>query len=1281
MYWIMASGVLLFIAVIIVIIFIFKSSSDEEVVNSGGVVPGKQASAEAQLTPTYKAEIRKLNQARLDKAKEMDEGVSMPYTFNDKNTETSDSPLDGDGISNCGCVLNDAELKAALARLGFKAAPGTTTRIGDSDVYVGTNSVLVSDKSAPLLFNGVAISVDSAGQVLDKNGIAILDSNGGQVYLSSQGELLDKTAKRISLNGSLLSANGIVYLSNGKKAFRAGNMQRIGRSDLYVTTDGQLVTLDGKPVRHQGDFVFRTNEQELINKYQANLQWQRSPVFVNRRGELVNAENDIFSQPGILFTYSGIMIDNFGKLTKPLINMQRVSNSDILLNESGRLLDATGEQITHYGKSVLLGNERYLFSGGANVLNRQGSPVTLGEDGNLRSGLGQGGVHTGILKDSFGVAIDRDGRLLSRPGKLSQRGQSDIYLARDTFLSDIRGVAIQYNHEDMFLDFAEILPDGAQGLVTYVGHPVLDSNNYRVYLSLDGKFIDSNGDKSKLKGVIHTADDYVVSNTGNISRPLKLQNQLTDAQGNVILIDDKEIFVDEKGQLVFKGGEPVLSEDGQALFLNSQGDIVNSEGQVKSLISTEIDQLTDANGEDLFFDNQKVYRNDQGFLVNEEGDFIRDNNGERLVYENGVLQTESGQEVKEDIFTDAAGNILSNAELRTKSVSSPFASVQKYSTKQKTDDSLIKKGKFIIGEGGILLDEHGKKLKYRNRDVFINEKGQLVDERGNYITDSKGEKLTIDGEGNIINSSGEIVEEAIIADSEGVLIYGNGQKVTGNLRQVGSSDQYLTKDGRLVTKEGKPILYNNEPVRVNDKGQLETESGKLITSSKGETVYISEDGTLLNRRGEQINEDLLSTYDGTRLSSNGEEITKAGTLQSYGDSNLLISESGTILTGEGKDVVKGSTLRVDSEGRVIDGKGRPLRYKRSEVFINDDGALVDSQGNLLNNSDGTPLTFEQLLQSQSKNNREKRKVEIKQPDKSKKKDENQNNKGRSDVLNEDEGDHNANEDSKESLVVTSNLSNQSRIRLNTRYVQMLANVTLVGDQAIATSQQSIKPISLSVTTDEGNSRIPSSAAQDEAEREINTNQTDRAAEGKKTVAWAGDNLYAYTTQETNTDYNNVLTFKIAGTAQNDPLDEATAFASVVVAYDAAVIKVNRICPKKGECVPADGIALDPATMSAGITADIDTHFWYRYGGLFLSSLLQGASEAAGESATRSTSVNGSGTTTVVSGLEGGKLAMRSLGKVGEAFTPALSQRVNRPPTIRIPYHFEIVIKLFEDVKI
>ena len=112
----------------------------------------------------------------------------------------------------------------------------------------------------------------------------------------------------------------------------------------------------------------------------------------------------------------------------------------------------------------------------------------------------------------------------------------------------------------------------------------------------------------------------------------------------------------------------------------------------------------------------------------------------------------------------------------------------------------------------------------------------------------------------------------------------------------------------------------------------------------------------------------------------------------------------------------------------------------------------------------------------------------------------------------------------------------------------------------------------------------------------------------------------------------------------------------------------------------NGVALDPSTSAAGMASDVDRHLWYRYGGLFAASLLEGASIAAGETATREETVSPTGTRVTTSGIDGKELTLRSLGKVGERFAEAFAGRIDRPVTVSLNPGSEMSIILFDDIK-
>ncbi len=507
----------LFFSGMIALYFLFNTDNAQQVVDTGKVeAKDINPSADAQLPGSYKAAKDQQNAQRYAQQSNTEGGVHMPFTYSDPSSATETSST----IESCGCKIDEAQLVAALRRLGLNGQSNDVDnmRVAESDIYIAGNGSIVSSLGEPLKYNNNPFLMDRNGALVDDNNIALLSRNGEPLYLGKEGQLFDKLAQELQLRGDLLTLDGRIILGDGRLAIREGNMLRVASTDIYLTRDGQLVTLDGKPILHSGGFVFRDAEQNLINNLGGKVSWEGKGVSQNIRGELVDASGRVFERPGILFSYGGILINNKGLLTQPLLDLTRIGQADILKNSKDQLVDTTGGKISHYTNAVSLGtNGILLASSVGQVVNQNKAQVFLVDDGRLRTDVGLGGVRAGVLKTSDGTALDNMGQMLSRQGKVSRRGLSSIYVSTDGLVTGGQGKPFKYLNKDIFLDYSAYLPaSGAQGLITFDGTQVLDRKNHRIYLTREGALVNEIGQPTEDVGVITNSAGVLVDAQGSL---------------------------------------------------------------------------------------------------------------------------------------------------------------------------------------------------------------------------------------------------------------------------------------------------------------------------------------------------------------------------------------------------------------------------------------------------------------------------------------------------------------------------------------------------------------------------------------------------------------------------------------------------------------------------------------------------------------------------------------------------------------------------------------------
>lgn len=893
----------IFVGVLILLLLIgigaaayyFLEPSAEVEVKTGRVdATNVRVAADAKTSEAYKEAKRSENDDRYNDAVNAPGGVALPFTF-DEDPQGGES---GKDITNCDCTIDDEQLMAAIKRLGLgggDAAAADYMRVAKSDIYIATNGQLMGEDGEALAFRKAPVFMDANGQLLDEKGIALLSKDKEPLYLGKEGELRDRQARSVPLVGELLTATGVVLINDGRLAIRPGNMQRVGRSDIYVTREGQLVTMDGRPIRHSGAYVYQNDERKLINRNGMDVAWEQQAVYQNRKGQLVNVSGKQFQQPGILFSYEGILIDNDGLLTRPLVNIERLGQSDIYKTKAGNLVDGYGLPLTHYSANVRLGpGNKLLTKSGQPARNRKKAEAYLEADGKLRVDVGLGGIQAGILKTSEGVALDREGQMITRRGRLERRGESDIHLTADGLLADGDGKPLLFDKKDTFVDFGAVLPDGSQGLLTYDNIEVKDRYGNRVFLTLTGRLTDANGNAIRDVGVLSSADGVLLTSAGKKVAQKNAMERVVTKDGLPVTYNGKEVFKGEDGRLYDAEGNPILSADGRALFIDENGNVVDETGRivddvplmageraVKNGELTTRKQLTTASGERILHDGKEVFVDSSGRLVDQNGDAVLTSDGrEVFVDAEGNLVDKNGNRIDEALLQTEAGETVSSG--------------------------------LVAGREQIVTKD-GKAVKYQGKDVFKDADGALYDENGNAILTKDGRRVFVDDEGNLVDEAGNLIEEELLT-------------VAGE-RFVKSGELATRK--QLTDASGNPVMVGDKPVFIDDSGRLVDENGNVIKTADGREVFVDKNGNLVDKDGNLITEDLLTAVK--TAAYQGEALTSA---------RQLTAADGKPLLYNGKEVY------ADKDGRLLDEHGNVIKTADGrEVFVDEHGNLVDKDGN------------------------------------------------------------------------------------------------------------------------------------------------------------------------------------------------------------------------------------------------------------------------------------------------------------------------------------------------
>lgn len=1426
----LTAGVIAFILLLVLLYSLLTDNDNQESAAQLSLPEGKTSVQKSgQFNEAYSQAINTDNDQNLQHAQQDPNGVAIPFVLNE--TQQQREPTN-QTVSTCGCTVNETQLLSLLQKYGLNLnTKPVVQQLGSSDLYINHARQIVDKNNQPHLFNEDKVIIDSNGLLTHEDSQPIL-LDDRPLYLSNQGQIIDENTQQVPLRGQLQSSTGIIILSDGRYAFRPKNMTRQGQTDIYITRSGQLATVDGRPIRHAGNVVFKNAEDELVNLNHAPIRHENKTVLQNRQGYLVDLQGDVFVTPGILFSYTGILIDNYGQLANPLINMQQIGQSDLFLDEQSRLLDRFTEQVTHFNQSVRVGVGSQLFLGNTLLNNHQGFPINIDENGRLSADVGQGGIRSGWLLNSEQVAFDRLGQLTSRPGKLTQKASSSVYLTSDGLLTDQNARPLRYSLKHLFLDFSDLLPNGAIGLQTHDSQPVFDLSANKLYLSEEGAFVTQNNEAAQLGTLVTSQDQVVMQSNGTWVGQQNATHPLLDSENRPIFFNGKQVKVDASGQLVDENNQPLFDpKTGSPLFLTSSGVVVDEDNNPvdSSLFTTKQDvasagniqtlkPMIDKQGAQLLFNGKPIYQQN-GKLVYADGIEVKDEEGLALKLENGRIVnsagephgalnaqlatttlrplTQGGEQVtvngkpafldKDGRIVDSAGvpitdlqgkvlRLNQNNEIETLDKTTPeglnivsasgevldltgFDTPSAPTDNQQIPDQLLvngqpvtfqgeavysngqgqlfdAKGRPILSENGepvflkngkltdrlgklvkvpglevtqspssrrfrtssndstsatgithttdgFLIDKHGRPISYKGQTVKLDSKGNLVKPNGQSLVTSAGEAIQLNEQGELVTQSGNLLTESLLKDGNGAFLYGAGDTAATRIKQLGDSDLYLTEDGFVTDQDGRPILYQGEAVKVDPQtGALITQSGRSLRDATGARVYLTEDGQLVNDKLEAVSKLDVATTDGIAIIQNGKKVTASETTKTLGNSGVLIAENGLIIDEQGRPLtVDNEFVYQDEQGRLVTSSLRPVRFNGQRLALNNEGQLTGTDGSLVSH-DGQPLALSELTTplTPSLNIDTKRAVvaraapvvPVVQPQTNTTPSREQRNESNQAGSASPKLNVNSQNQTGKGWIPLSTASVEEKQRFSQRYNQLY---TQMSAQVTAFSADS-QPVSTSFSQVLVDPKEPIKTQNSPSDNEVST---DTQAMDPPALAKAGDSLYAVTTLNFNSDLNSQLEVRIVGLPTKHPLFNAVAYANVEVRYDNAVFQFTRVCPRTLPCRAIQGIGLNAQTASAEVASHVDTHFWYRVGGLFTASFIKGVGEGIQQTGERTESFTQPTSRVSTTGLDTSDVIITGLGEVGEAFIPTFSQRANRPATVYVPYGEELVIRLLNDL--
>ena len=1210
-------------------------------------------------------------------------------------------------------IDNDGKLTSPLM---------TITRRGNSDIYINDDDYLVDEKGNPIKHQGNDVNLRSDGAMYASETGTVKSRMNDEVRLEDDGALTTDIGKRKVETGIFFDSSSVAYDRRGFLVTRLGGISRIASTVIHQTSDGFLVDENGRPILNKGNPLYidfsniRGDLLPLVTRDFTSVIYSSVPVYLNQKGWVVDGNDNLLTS-GILTNYKGIVITSKGQL--------------ILTSSLELVTDKDGNPVTINGQSVYRDeNNQLVYQDGRPVTNKNNEALFLGEDGKIRNELGV------IQSDDLGLKVGSrkvlPGELTTRKALTSASGENLFYNNKAAFLDANSRVVDEDGNPVLTADGREVflidgvlqdadgnvidedllftkdgrlvkdgIISGLEQIVTSSGkelfyngqrvfkHPdgtlrdennniILDQYGGRVSLNENGDLIDSRGNLFVDDGLV-VAGEIIADNEGVIAF-----KEVTDANGNTLFHEGQAVYTDDKGRLVTEDGELILDDEGNPLYISDDGNIVDASNNVvdnfaledasgkriSDGIKTGKTQLFSDDGKPLMHNGEPVYINEKGEVVDEFGNVILGNDGKPLRFEGGKI-LDSGGNVSDVVFTAESRNILDE----------PLSTVPVGDLKQIGDKDIL------VSPEGWLLDNEGRQLFVDGLAVRVDpETGQLFDENNNPILDPvTNEPLFLGADGSLRDGKGALASSELLANQEGVLLGTDGVYVTDNLRRVGDSEYFLTESGRVVGEDGKPILFNGEAVIVGENGELVTLSGVPVTNKEGRRVFLDEQtGQLVTSDGSVVDELLLQNSSQQLLTSRGLVAINSADVEPIPGTEYFKASDGSVLKADGSRLeIDGQDVYVNDDNELVNKFGSPFRYKSRALAFNSEGLLTDSQGNVLEDQNGELLTPEQITLELNGNTAQPVVNSTASPtDGVASRDINAPN---------DTGEINPASTATDSAGDTQKVieyGEEEFLAALRRYESVKGAMRADIDGYVAAWGQKHQSAQVNLVRPVAES---DSSQSNDSEGGVNNNASSNTEKSnsdkeKTIVALANDTLYAVTSYRLNSDFGSDVAVDIVGTSNanipytpRQPLYEATAYGNYEERYNHLVISFNRMCFTDGECVSMSGVGIDPSTLELGIRSGVDRHIIYKYGGLMLSTLIQGIAETAGETSNEVTETDTTGTTTTRSGLDEKYLVQRSLGKSGEAFSEVFADNINRPNTVWLAANQDIGIKLFENI--
>ncbi|MBY6188467.1 autotransporter adhesin family protein [Marinobacter hydrocarbonoclasticus] len=816
----------------------------------------------------------------------------------------------------------------------IRNSAGEVTFFPASHPIIDNEGYLVDTEGNRILTTGGLLlkpSRDNDGNILfDSKGNVVVDTHTTDgTLVANKANTLDTESAELTGNGPdvlVVPGHSLTDLDGNPVLVDDGGEQWalrpiVDESGALVTSpDGNLVVdlIDpdtGKPSGDKGELTIDEDNNPTIGPL--------PPVLVNDQGYLVDRDGNLVTNDQNqsfkpTYTDSGELVTD----TNGNVVVDVYSPNGDLVSENGATVavDDSGVASVKPAPGLLLGDR---------LTDLSGNPITYGPDGyQLRPMNHAAGITTDINGDVLLEVVDHSGNPTGEllvvktddNGKPMAHPDGSPILKEPGLIVDSQGYLVspegsRFSTSDGLWIKPSRNEDGSV-LFDQQGNVIVDTYHRDGTLS-EARADSYNQSEGTLSG----------RKPGSIALP---EHPITDLEGDAIRVDvDGEAH--EVVPVTDENGNFVHSPDGNLIvdvIDPNTGETTGDKGEL----------VFDKNGNATLNPLPDVLVNDEGYLVDGNGDLVTNDQGQKFkptYNDNGELITDADGNPVLDVYSANDDLVTANGATATMG-----------------NDGSVSIGTapgFIIEPGQPITDGNGDNLEV-TVDGEQQEVEAVTDDNGDLISSPDGNPIVdvIDPDtGEATGDKGELVVDengnatleplpAVLINDDGYLIDGNGDLVTNDQGQ--KFKPTYNDSGELITDaDGNPILdvYN-----AND--ELVTANGATATMGNDGSVTIGTAPDLIIEPGQPITD---SNGDNLEVSVGGEQQEVEAVTDDNGD--LVTSPDGNLIV----DVIDPDTGAAtgDKGELVVDENGNATLNPLPDVLVNEDGYLIDGNGDLVTN--------------------------------------------------------------------------------------------------------------------------------------------------------------------------------------------------------------------------------------------------------------------------------------------------------------------------------------------